>query len=92
VHRRPCTVKAKAKPGFVAGETPVSKSPIEQKGEKMKDATKILLSLSAVLAAVAQVPAVQAVIATFVLAHPSLASLGALLTFVGSLMYQPKTQ
>ena len=58
----------------------------------MKDATKILLSLSAVLAAVAQVPAVQAVIAAFVAAHPSIAAVGTLLTFVGGLMYQPKSQ
>ncbi len=58
----------------------------------MKDATKILLSLSAVLAAVTQVPVVQAGIGSFVAAHPTVASLGALLTFVGGLMYQPKTQ
>lgn len=57
----------------------------------MKDVTKILLSLSAVLAAVAQVPAVQAAIAAFVAAHPTVASVGALLTFVGGLLYQPKS-
>jgi hypothetical protein len=57
----------------------------------MKDITKILLSLSAVLAAVAQVPAVQAGIAAFVAAHPTVASLGALLTFTGGLLYQPKS-
>ena len=58
----------------------------------MKDITKLLLSLSAVLAAVAQVPAVQVGIAAFVAAHPTVASIGALLTFVGGLLYQPKTQ
>jgi hypothetical protein len=57
----------------------------------MKDATKIMLSLSAVLAAIAQVPAVQAGIGTFVAAHPTLASVGALLTFAGGLLYQPKS-
>ena len=58
----------------------------------MKDVTKILLSLSAVLAAVAQVPAVQLMIASFVAAHPSVAAVGALMTFVGGLLYQPKAQ
>lgn len=58
----------------------------------MKDITKILLSLSAVMAAVAQVPAVQAGVAAFVATHPTVASVGALLTFVGGLLYQPKTQ
>ena len=58
----------------------------------MKDVTKILLSLSALLAAVAQVPAVQAGVATFVAAHPTVATVGALLTFVGGLLYQPKNQ
>ena len=58
----------------------------------MKDATKILLSLSAVLAAIAQVPAVQAGIAAFVAAPPTVASVGALLTFIGGLLYQPKSQ
>ena len=56
----------------------------------MKDVTKMLLSLSAVLAAVVQVPTVQQGVATFVSAHPSVATVGALLTFVGSLLYQPK--
>jgi hypothetical protein len=58
----------------------------------MKDVTKIVLSVSAVLAAVAQVPAVQVGVAAFVAAHPTLASVGALLTFVGGLLYQPKNQ
>lgn len=58
----------------------------------MKDATKILLSVSAVLAAVTQVPAVQVGITAFIAAHPTVASVGALLTFVGGLMYQPKNQ
>jgi hypothetical protein len=57
----------------------------------MKDVTKILLSLSAVLAAVAQVPAVQVGIAAFVATHPTVASVGALLTFAGGLLYQPKS-
>jgi len=61
-------------------------------GEEMKDVTKILLSLSAVLAAVAQVPAVQAGVAAFVAAHPSIAAVGGLLTFVGGLLYQPKSE
>ncbi len=56
----------------------------------MKDFTKVLLSLSAVLAALAQVPAVQAGVAVFVAAHPTVTSLGALLTLVGSLLYQPQ--
>ena len=58
----------------------------------MKDVTKMLLSLSAVLAAVSQVPAVQVGVAAFVASHPTVASVGALLTFVGSLLYQPRKQ
>jgi hypothetical protein len=56
----------------------------------MKDITKLLLSLSAVVAAVVQVPSVQDGVSAFVTAHPSLATVGALLTFVGGLLYQPK--
>ena len=56
----------------------------------MKDITKVLLSLSAVLAAVVQVPAVQLGVSAFVAAHPALATVGTLLTFVGGLLYQPK--
>ncbi len=55
----------------------------------MKNLTKLLLSLSAVLAAVAQVPAVQAAVAVFVTKHPDIASIGAVLTFVGGLLYHP---
>lgn len=58
----------------------------------MKNLTKIMLSGSAVLAAVAQVPAVQAGVAAFVASHPAVASVGALLTFIGGLLYHPAEQ
>lgn len=57
----------------------------------MKDLTKVLLSLSAVLAAVLQVPAVQTGVTAFVAAHPTMSSVGALLTLAGSILYQPKS-
>jgi hypothetical protein len=55
----------------------------------MKQLTKVLLSASAVLTAVAQVPSVQAAVAAFVAAHPGLTSLGAFLVFMGGLLYHP---
>jgi hypothetical protein len=55
----------------------------------MKDVTKILLGVSAVCAALAQVPAIQALVAAFVATHPGAAAAGALLTFVGGLLYHP---
>ena len=55
----------------------------------MKALTKVLLSLSAVATAIAQVPAVQATISAFVAAHPGASSAGAFLVFVGGLLYHP---
>lgn len=55
----------------------------------MKDLTKILLGISAVFAAAAQVPAVQAMVAMIVVKYPGAAAAGALLTFVGGLLYHP---
>ena len=55
----------------------------------MKKLTKVLLSLSAALTAVAQVPAVQAAIQIFVLNHPGATAIGAFFVFVGGLLYHP---
>jgi len=55
----------------------------------MKDLTKVLLGLSAACAALAQVPAIQALVAAFVATHPGAAAAGAFLTFVGGLLYHP---
>ena len=57
----------------------------------MKNMTKVLVSASAILAALAQVPTVQIMVAAFVSTHPGASAIGAFLTFVGGLLYHPST-